>query len=121
MINVYIYKTDTGEVLRSFYTTDPESVALNVQDGEQAIEADPTIVHPYVLHGILTERPENPSTLNGTVIENVPVGATVSFNDQTYIVDDGTAELAFPFPGNYEVTVSCFPYLTKTFEVSYAG
>lgn len=121
MINVYIYNADTGEILRSFFTTDPEAVALNTQAGEQAIEVDPSITHPYVLHGVLTERPENPSTLNGTVIENIPVGATVSFGDQSYIVDDGTAELSFAFPGTYEVTVACFPYLTKTFEVSYAG
>lgn len=121
MINVYIYKADSGEIVRSFYTTDPESVALNTQPGEQAIEVDPSITNPYVLHGVLTERPENPSTLNGTVIENVPVGATVSFGDQSYIVDDGTAELQFAFPGTYEIIVACFPYLTKTFEVSYAG
>ncbi len=121
MINVYIYNITTGEIVRSFYTIDPELIALNLRDGEKAIDADPAIAHPYVLNGVLAERPENPSTLNGTVIENVPVGATVSFGDQSYIVDDGTAELSFVFPGTYEVTVACFPYLTKTFEVSYAG
>lgn len=120
MSNVYIYKADTGEIVRSFYTTDPGAVALNIQPGEQAIEVDPSIAHPYVLHGVLAERPENPSTLNGTVIENIPVGATVAFGDQSYIVDDGAAELSFAFPGTYEVTVDCFPYLTKTFEVSNA-
>lgn len=121
MISVFIYDEQTGEIRRSFFTTDPEAVALNVLSGEQAIEADDSIANPYVLHGELAERPENPATLNGTVIENVPAGATVSFDEQSYIVDDGVAELQFPFPGTYSVTVTCFPYLTKTFEVEYAA
>lgn len=121
MINVYIYKADTGEIKRSFYTTDPESVALNTQPGEQAIEVDPSITNPYVLHGVLTERPENPAILNGTLIESIPVGATVSFGEQGYTVEDGTAELSFPFSGTYTVKVACFPYLTKEFEVEYAA
>lgn len=121
MISVYIYDSQTGEIRRSFFTTDPDAVALNLLDGEQAIEVDDTIANPYVLHGTLAERPENPATLNGMVIENIPAGAIVTFDEQSYTVDDGTAELQFPFPGTYSVTVSCFPYTTKTFEVEYAA
>lgn len=120
MIKVYIYNEQTGEVLRSLATSDPEAVALNLQTGEQAIDVDESIANPYVLNGELVQRPENPATLNGTVIENVPVGAVVSFGDQAVTVDDGTAELEFPFAGTYPVTVTCFPYLPKTFEVQYA-
>ena len=120
MIKVYFYNEQSGEVVRSFSTSDPEAVALNTQTGEQAIDIDESIVNPYVLDGELAERPSNPATLNGTVIENVPVGAAVSFGDQSVIVDDGTAELEFPFLGTYFVTVTCFPYLPKTFEVQYA-
>lgn len=121
MINVYIYKADTGQILRSFYTTDPEMVSLNVRDGEQVIAADESFSNPYVANGALAERPENPATLSGTVIESVPAGATVSFNGQSYTVEDGTAELSFPFSGTYTVTVARFPYLTKEFEVEYAA
>lgn len=121
MINVYIYNANSGEIVRSFYTTDLEMVALNVQDGEQVIQVDPVIENPYVLRGTLAERPQNPATLNNTLIENIPAGATVSFDEQSFTVDDGTAELEFPFPGIYSVTVSGFPYLTKTFEVKYEG
>jgi len=120
VIKVYIYNEQTGEVLRSFSTSDSDAVALNVQTGEQAIDVDESIANPYVLNGELLERPENPATLDGAVIENIPVGAVVSFRDQTAIVDDGVVEFEFPFPGTYPVTISCFPYLTKTFEVQYA-
>lgn len=120
MINVYIYDELTGEILRSFFSTDPEAVALNLQDGEQAIEEVSSFANPYVLRGELTERPQNPAVLSGTVIENIPAGATVSFGEQSFVVDDGTADLEFPFAGTYSVTVSCFPYLSKTFEVEYA-
>lgn len=119
MIKFFIYDIDTGEITRSFFSTDVEAIALNLQDGEQAIEVDASFTNPYVLNGELAERPENPATLNGTVIENVPVGAVVSFDDQSFTVDDGTAELDFLFPGTYIVEVSCFPYVTKNFEVTY--
>lgn len=120
MINAFIYDSQSGRIMRSFFSTDVEAIALNLQDGEQAIEVDNTIENPYVLNGALTERPENPATLNGTVIENIPVGTVLLFDQQYAIIDDGTAELEFPFPGTYPVTVYCFPYLNKTFEVEYA-
>lgn len=120
MIKVYFYSEQNGEVVRLFSTSDPEAVALNVHTGEQAIDVDESIANPYVLNGELTERPNNPATLNGNVIETIPVGALVSFGNQSVIVNDGTAELEFPFLGTYSVTVTCFPYLTKTFEVQYA-
>lgn len=119
MIQAFIYDSQNGRIIRSFFSTDNEAIALNLQDGEQAIEVDASFTNPYVLNGELEERPENPATLNGTVIENVPVGAVVSFGDQSFTVDDGTAELDFPFPGTYIVEVACFPYLTKNFEVKY--
>lgn len=120
MIKVYFYNEQSGEVVRSFSSSEFEAVALNTQTGEQAVDIDESIVNPYVLNGELVERPVNPATLNGTVIENVPVGSVVYFGDQSVIIDDGTAELEFPFPGTYFVTVACFPYLPKTFEVQYA-
>lgn len=119
MIKFFIYDSQSGRIMRSFFSSDPEAVTLNLQDGEQAIEVNDSIVNPYVLNGELAERPENPSTLNGTVIENIPAGAVVSFGEQSFTVDDGTAELDFPFPGTYIVEVACFPYVTKNFEVKY--
>jgi hypothetical protein len=74
--------------MRSFFSSDPEAVTLNLQDGEQAIEIDTTIENPYVLNGALAERPENPATLNGTVIENIPVGTVLLF-DQQYAITNG--------------------------------
>jgi hypothetical protein len=121
VINAFIYNGQNGQIVRSFFSTDIEAIALNLRDGEQAIEGNPVIKNPYVVDGALTERPENPATLNGSVIKNIPLGAVVSFEEQSTIVDDGTAELEFPFAGTYQVTVSCFPYLDKTFEVEYAN
>jgi hypothetical protein len=121
VINAFIYDSQNGEIIRSFFSTDVEAIALNLGDGEQAIGIDATINNPYVLNGALAERPQNPATLNGIVIENIPVGAIVSFDGQSFAVNDGTAELQFQFPGTYTVEVACFPYLTKNFEVGYEG
>ena len=120
-MSVYFYKEQTGEIRQSFFTTDSENIVLNLMPGEKAIEISGDFTNPYLVNGELVERPKNPATLNGTVIENVPVGAVVSFGEQSFTVDDGTAELEFPFLGTYSVTVTCFPYLTKTFEVKYEG
>lgn len=120
MIHAFIYDIQNGRIMRSFFSTDIEAITLNLEDGEQAIEVDTTFDNPYVLDGALAERPENPATLNGTVIENIPVGTVLLFDQQYAIIDDGTAELEFPFPGTYSVTIYCFPYLNKTFEVEYA-
>ena len=121
MIKFFIYDSQNGKIMRSFFSTDVEAITLNLEDGEQAIEIDTRFNNPYVSDGALAERPENPATLNGTVIENIPVGATVYFDGQSFTVDDGTAELDFSFPGTYSVEVACFPYLTKNFEVEYEG
>ena len=49
MIKFYIYDSQNGKIMRSFFSTDVEAIALNLEDGEQAIEVDTTIKNPYVL------------------------------------------------------------------------
>jgi hypothetical protein len=72
----------------------------------------------WVTGGELQPRPVNSTTLNGMKLTNVPAGATVTIEGTDYTVTDGTADLSFSQPGTYTVTVSAFPMLDATFEVT---
>lgn len=72
----------------------------------------------YVLDGVVTGRPENPTTIAGFVLSNVPVPSTIKINDASYEADESTVELAFSQPGTYTVKVSSpWPILDKEFQV----
>jgi hypothetical protein len=77
--------------------------------------------HPhthYVKDGESTLRPDNPTTLNGGILSNLPVPSVIQMDDgTTYDVNDSTVELSFPNPGQYAVTVISFPFLPKTFGI----
>lgn len=73
----------------------------------------------YVLNGVITPRPANPSTISGMKISNVPNPSTVTIdgvNPQT--VTDGEVDLSFTQPGTYAVVVSSWPMLDATFKVT---
>jgi len=81
----------------------------------------------YFLHGVLNKKPIQQTTLsnipviaNGVdcgVLQYLPTPCTVSMNGEVYEVTDGLLELSFDTPGEYQVTVSAFPYLDKTFTI----
>ena len=71
----------------------------------------------YVLNGEVVDRPENPTTLVGQVLENVPVPATVIINGTNYETNVSRVELGFSQPGTYAVKVVAWPYLDKEFSV----
>lgn len=67
----------------------------------------------YVVDGEAVPRPENPTTLDGMTLRNVPVPATLTINETEYQTDSDTVELGFDYPGTYRVIVRAFPYLDK--------
>jgi hypothetical protein len=71
----------------------------------------------YVLNGEVVNRPENPTTISGFVLSNVPVPSTIKINSVSYEASESEIELSFNLPGTYAVTVSTWPYLDKEFQV----
>lgn len=73
----------------------------------------------YVLSGVITPRPANPSTISGMTISNVPNPSTVTIaGESPTAVTDGEIELSFTQPGTYNVQVSSWPALAATFSVT---
>lgn len=73
----------------------------------------------YVTGGAIAERPANPSTLSGLRISNVPNPSTVTIDGENpYTVTDGEVDLEFTQPATYTVTVSSWPMLDATFQVT---
>lgn len=71
----------------------------------------------YALNGEAVPRPENPTTVSGQTLENVPVPATVIINGTSYETNVSTVELGFSQPGTYAVKVVAWPHLDKEFSV----
>ena len=55
--------------------------------------------------------------IDAVVLQHLPIPCTVTVANAVYEVDDGTLEISFDTPGEYQVTVTSFPYLDKTFTV----
>lgn len=71
----------------------------------------------YALNGEAVARPENPTTVSGQALENVPVPATVIINGVSYETNESRVELGFSQPGTYAVKVVAWPHLDKEFNV----
>lgn len=71
----------------------------------------------YVLNGEVVPRPENPTTLHGLTLENVPVPSTIVIGGTYYEATESTVELSFNLPGTYRVKVISWPYLDKEITV----
>lgn len=71
----------------------------------------------YVLNGEVVPRPENPATLSGQTLSNVPVPATIIVNGTSYESSESIVELGFSQPGTYAVKVVAWPHLDKEFSV----
>ena len=70
----------------------------------------------YVISGIALERPNNPTTLTGTTLFNIPLPAQIQIGESLYDVHDSTMELDLP-PGTYGITVRSFPHKPASFTV----
>ncbi|MES5323022.1 MULTISPECIES: hypothetical protein [Alcaligenes] len=56
--------------------------------------------------------------LDGMVLRDVQPGSVVMIEGEQYeCPEGGNIDLSFQFPGTYEVTVSCWPYLDGSYTV----
>lgn len=61
--------------------------------------------------------PLNVATNEKYVIKDLPVGTTITFNDEVSTVEDGTLELTADDFGSFSFSLNCWPYLTANVEV----
>lgn len=114
-VSYVTYNPDTGRIYKS--GTCP-LVMILLQDDDVLVGSGSDHTHYVNVQTLkITPRPENPATLNGMVINDLPNGATLTIEGEDYRVTDGTAELSFEHPGTYKVQVSAFPYLDKVITV----
>ncbi|WP_238441667.1 hypothetical protein [Alcaligenes faecalis] len=68
--------------------------------------------------GQVRKRQVCPVMVEGGILYGVRAGSVISIEGQQYeCPEGGDIELSFQFPGTYEVTVSCWPYLDGSYTV----
>lgn len=110
------YDPATGRIRQRCQCSDDQA-QFQIIAGLDRIEGYGDPATQYVVSGALVSRPINPVVLSGTTLQNVPLGATVRYEQEQLVASAATIELEFPFAGSHVVTVQAFPYLDQTFTV----
>ena len=125
-MNITIFDPRSGKINRVIIA--PVGVAQDqVQEGESWVDGHSNDLIHYVDGGLIVNRPTMPGTLDKpqiladgldlATISNLPQPCTVTFSDQTYLVEDGEFAFTADIPGSYTVEVEAFPHLPATFTV----
>lgn len=104
-----MYAPENGEIYGTYANT-YENMLIDLE-GKSYIEApdgDLDITNKYVDSGVITPRPSMSLSVTGSVITGIPQGATVTLDQQSFIVDDGEADIE-GYTG--VVKIKCWPYL----------
>lgn len=113
----YTIYNSSGKILRSVVCP-PRMAQIQKKSGESLVEGASDIFNDMVVGGKVVPRPENPITISGTTLSNVPLPSTISIGKTSYDATDSTVELSFSVPGKYYVRVESFPFKDKVFEVT---
>jgi len=136
-MKAYIYNTSTGQILRTVSCPD-DQISYQCGTGESYVESDiGDDVAYYILDGVVTEKPENPSAIDITIIladatdhphiTGIPNPSTVTLTGPGiypetgiyWTIETGVFEFAVDTVGEYVLTISSgFPYLDKTFTIT---
>ena len=116
----YVMVDSAGVIL--YYGNVP-SFMVSIQEpppgGQQVIGYGRAETH-YVSVGRILPRPANPATLDGVTLKTLPSPCKIMIGTDEYDCTGDTCELSFTQPGTYTVTVSAWPMLDATFEVTQA-
>lgn len=117
-MNVFtLYERSTGRFSTVWWGDASYSIEANTNADVGAITGEHDADTHYVLDGQLVERPASPVTRTDLTLHDVPNGATLFINGESYAAE-GTVGLEFPLPGTYQLRVECFPFLDWTDEVT---
>lgn len=116
-----VYKKSTGEIIKTlFIPVGDIELNFNKDADEDYLNQEGRYEYDCVLNGVVTKRPENPTTLNGLVLSDVPKGSTIYIDGSAYEVElGGEIQLQFNQAGSYSVQIESFPYLDKEFTIDY--
>ena len=106
------YDLTDGKITGTLICSEP-CFEANV-GGKTWIEGTYDLEEYYVVGGIATLRPSMGLTVTGSVISGIPQGATVTLDQQSFIVDDGVADIE-GYAGKVKITL--FPYLDAEVEI----
>lgn len=129
MTTITTYNIKTGQFYCIVQCPD-ELVLAQVPDGLGYVEGDFSgETHWFDLNlksGV--ERPSMPCSVgipavvaNGldvATITNLPTPCIITVGGQSFEVDDGTVELTFDEPGVHTITLSAWPYVDHTVEIT---
>jgi hypothetical protein len=104
---IFIAYDDKGKILyhRTMAVED-----IELYPDEQLTESDGVYESDryYISGKAVKPRPTMPLTVTGSVIIGIPQGATVTLGEQSFIIDDGEADIE-GYTGVVKIT--CWPYL----------
>lgn len=110
-----MYASENGEIYGT-YANSYENMLIDLE-GKSYIEApdgDLDITNKYVDMGVITPRPSMSLSVSGSIISGIPQGATATLGEQSFIVDDGVADIE-GYTGIVKIT--CWPYLDAEVEI----
>jgi hypothetical protein len=107
---------ETGRIL---FVGQVPGTMLELQ-GENVVAGNADAKLDYVLDGAITRRPANTAVLDGMTLKSLPAPCVITVEGVEHSCSDDTAELSFSHAGTYTVTVTAFPMLDATFEVTQA-
>ncbi|MEZ2310888.1 hypothetical protein AB6809_30010 [Paraburkholderia sp. RCC_158] len=89
-------------------------------EGGSVLEGAGDPLTDYVAAGAIARRPVCTAALDGTTLKSLPVPCTITIDGTAHDCTDDHCDLSFSHPGTYRVTVSAWPMLDATFEVTQA-
>lgn len=91
---------------------DPDQIQTLVSDLSYTMD------EIYYASGSLRMRPQNPATINGMVLSNLPVPCVVAIKGVKSQSYESELTLSFTYPGVYDVCIEAWPYLDRIFKVT---
>ena len=110
------YYNPEGKIVTCF-AGDLSIVSFSEWEQYSYIEEPADIDKDWINNGAVCQRPENPASLNGLLISNIPIGSTLEIEGTEYPVTEVEVELEL-FAKRTVVTLKCFPYLDKKWEIA---
>ena len=108
---------ENGRIVRTVAA--PESLAeQNRTPGARAVAGVFSAKTHFIAGDSPAERPTQLTVVNGTKLTNLPIPCVVRIFNERFDVTDGEADITFPAPGTYIVSVESWPYLDFITEIT---
>jgi hypothetical protein len=110
MAKFTVYNQETGEILAAITCPD-DQVEHNTPDGAGRIDGEWPGDQYWVQDGQPVPLRVMQPTIDGAIVNNLPVPCRAMLEGATYDIDDGSLELDASLPGPYNVQLIAIGYL----------